>query len=182
MQIADIPAVVAVEKASYSMTWPRKAYDYELTKNQLAHYFVLRSSLEGPPAGEERLTFPVGGPDKSLIGLGGFWLMLEYIHINTIAVHPHWRGLGLGEWLLITLMEEGQRLGGEFATLEVRPSNRVALALYQKYRFQEMGRRPKYYSDNGEDALVMTTPRLMTGDYQAMVARNKMAFFRRWAG
>jgi ribosomal-protein-alanine N-acetyltransferase len=187
MTLADIPAVVAIERASYSLTWPTRAFDYELRHNLLAHYYVLRTSLTHPlintPAvplskfpGGQRST--VGG-QPALLGLAGFWLMADEAHISTIAVHPDWRSLGLGEWLLLALLEAGQALGAETATLEVRPSNRPALALYQKYQFEEVGRRPRYYSDNDEDALIFTTPPLASPDYQAMLAQRKIALFER---
>ena len=170
MQPDDIPAVVVVEQASYSMTWPAKAYDYELKQNELAHYFVLRTSPPQAAAAEQ---------ESSVIGLGGFWLLSGEVHINTIAVYPTWRGLGLGEWLLITLLEEGQALSAEVATLEVRPSNHAARRLYQKYGFEEVGRRPHYYSDNDEDALILTTPPLASPDYQTMLHQRRANLFIR---
>jgi ribosomal-protein-alanine N-acetyltransferase len=172
MTLADISAVVAVEQASYSMTWPAKAYDYELTQNELAHYFVLWLY---PPAS------PLDGVEPAVIGLGGFWLMGGEVHINTIAVQPDWRGLGLGEWLLLTLLEEGQALGAEVATLEVRPSNYTARNLYQKYQFKEEGRRLRYYSDNDEDALILATPPLASPGYQAMLRQHRTALLARLA-
>jgi [ribosomal protein S18]-alanine N-acetyltransferase len=168
MQPDDIPAVVAVEQASYSMTWPPKAYDYELKQNKLAHYFVLRVSPSRSTAAEQ---------ESSVIGLGGFWLLSDEVHINTIAVHPTWRDLGLGEWLLITLLEEGQALSAEVATLEVRPSNHTARRLYQKYGFEQVGQRPHYYSDNDEDALILTTPPLASPDYQTMLHQRRANLF-----
>ena len=196
MTLADIPAVVAIEHASYSMTWPAKAYDYELQDNDLAHYFVLRTSLSHPPQKKSkhfnRLSeaqgqtpggqrSAVGGPFSTVIGLAGFWLMGDEAHISTIAIHPDWRGLGLGEWLLLTLIEVAQALDAQTATLEVRPSNHSALALYQKYKFGQVGRRPRYYSDNDEDALILTTPSLTLPDYQAMLFQRKVALFQRLA-
>jgi ribosomal-protein-alanine N-acetyltransferase len=172
MTLADIPEVVAVEQASYSMIWPAKAYDHELRKNDLAHYFVLRAA---PQPTNHQLKQP------PLIGLGGFWLMIDEIHISTIAIHPDWRGLGLGEWMLIKLLEEGGALGAEVATLEVRPSNRAARSLYEKYGFLEVGRRRNYYIDNGEDALILTTPSLSLPDYQTMFRQRRAALFRRLA-
>lgn len=192
MTVTDIPEVIAVERASYAMTWPRKAYDYELRHNDLAHYFVLRYSIQQPPndlpettdqatdtADNSRL--PVRNRQAGVIGLGGFWLMASQIHISTIAVHPDWRGLGLGEWLLVTLLEAGHSLGAESATLEVRPSNQAALALYRKYNFQEVGRRPRYYRDNNEDALILTTPPLALPDYRAMFQQRQAALAQRLA-
>jgi len=161
MQLADIPQVIAVEQAAYTMQWPQKAYEYELTGNALAHYFVLRTTLHLDPA------------ESDLIGMAGFWLLADEAHISTIAVYPSWRRHGLGEWLLINIIEEAQNLGAVVATLEVRPSNQAALALYQKYNFAEVGRRPRYYSDNNEDALILTSPPLAASDYQTMLAQHK---------
>ncbi len=204
MTLADIPAVVAIEHASYSMTWPAKAYDYELQKNEYAHYFVLRTSLPEPPnlgnvhKKHSSLIGPISAAPPSpslgreneigvfsepatLIGLAGFWLMADEAHVSTIAVHPDWRGLGLGEWLLLHLIEQSQNLGAQVATLEVRPSNHAALALYDKYQFEEVGRRRHYYNDNNEDALILTTPSLTTPDYQVRLAQCRVALFQRLA-
>jgi ribosomal-protein-alanine N-acetyltransferase len=161
MQLADIPQVIAVEQAAYSMQWPQKAYEYELTQNKLAHYFVLRTTL------------PIDPAESDLVGMAGFWLIADEVHISTIAVHPQWHREGLGEWLLVNIIEEAQNLGAVVATLEVRPSNQAALALYQKYNFAEVGRRPRYYSDTNEDALILTSPLLASPDYQAMLTQHK---------
>jgi len=161
MQLADIPQVIAVEQAAYTMQWPQKAYEHELTQNKLAHYFVLRTTL---------LT---NSTESDLIGMAGFWLIADEAHISTIAVYPAWRRRGLGEWLLVNIIEDAQNLGAIVATLEVRPSNQAALALYQKYDFAEVGRRFHYYSDNNEDALILTTPLLASPEYQAMLAQRK---------
>ena len=163
MQPSDIAAVVAIEQASYTMPWPRKAYDYELTQNKLAHYFVLRTTL------------PLPTEQSNIIGMAGFWLMADEAHIMTLAVYPAWRRLGLGEWLLVTLLQKARALDAAVATLEVRPSNQAARSLYQKYNFAEVGRRRGYYTDNGEDALILTTSALVSSDYQAMLDRRKTA-------
>ena len=169
MQLADIPQVIAVEQAAYTMQWPQKAYEYELTGNKLAHYFVLRTTL------------PINSDESDVIGMAGFWLLADEAHISTSAVYPTWRRNGLGEWLLINIIEEAQNLGAVIATLEVRPSNVAALALYQKYDFAEVGRRPRYYSDNNEDALILTSPLLASPGYQAMLAQRKTALQQRLA-
>jgi ribosomal-protein-alanine N-acetyltransferase len=179
MILADIPAVVAIDHLSYSMRWPGRAYDDELQKNEFAHYFVVRTTLPHPlhPTPVEE----PGGPAAAVIGIGGFWLLADEAHIGTVAIHPDWRGRGLGEWLLLHLLEAGQTLGATVATLEVRPSNRVALALYAKYGFEQVGRRIGYYDDNGEDALILTTPPLALPDYQAMLAQRLAAVSQRLA-
>lgn len=195
MTLADLPAVIAIERASYAMNWPMHAFEYELQYNQFAHYFVLHTSLPHPPLGPSSSQLadnpqpgsqsPVPGlaaaENSIIIGLAGFWLMADEAHVSTIAVQPEWRGLGLGEWLLLHLLKTSQALGAVVATLEVRPSNHPALALYQKYGFEQVGRRPRYYSDNDEDALILTTPALALPDYQAMLARHKVALFQRLA-
>ncbi len=175
MKPADIPTVISIEQQAYSMTWPARAYDYELTQNRLAHYYVIRAVL---PDGQK-----TGGPKTkdTVIGLGGFWLLADEAHVSTVALHPDWRGLGLGEWMLLHLIKAGQALEAEVVTLEVRPSNRVARSLYEKYHFSEVGRRLRYYTDNNEDALILTTPVLRLPEYQAMLGQRKAALERRLA-
>ena len=78
------------------------------------------------------------------------------VHVSTIAVHPDWRGHGVGEALFVHLLETALDLGAVTATLEVRVTNERAQGLYRKYLFEVVGRRKRYYRDNGEDALLMT--------------------------
>jgi [ribosomal protein S18]-alanine N-acetyltransferase len=174
MTLADIPASLEVDQAAYGANFSPRNYRDELEHNQLAHYFVLRQ-VGASSQGEQTSSSP------AVIGLGGFWLIAGELHVITISVHPRYRGLGLGEWLLLTLLEDGQKLAAEEATLEVRVSNFVAQALYQKYGFQEVGRRSGYYSNNGEDALILTTPLLQSANYQALLADRKTQLWERLA-
>lgn len=174
MTLDDIPTVTAMEQAAYAPNLPHRAYTDELERNHLAHYFVLRTLF---PKSQTRLT----DDSAAIIGVAGFWLIASEIHIITIAVHPDWRGLGLGEWQLHTLIEKGQSLGATTATLEVRLSNHTAQALYHKYGFQEVGRRTGYYSNNGEDALILTVPSLILPDYRAMLTQRKSHLWQRLA-
>lgn len=178
MTLADIPMVTAMEQAAYAPNLPRRAYKDELEHNNLAYYFVLRTQIAESQA---NLNLHLADDSAAIIGVAGFWLITTEIHIITIAIHPNWRGLGLGEWLLHTLIEKGQSLGADIATLEVRPSNYVAQSLYQKYGFQEVGRRTGYYSDNGEDALILTVPSLVLPDYQTMLTQRKSQLWQRLA-
>jgi ribosomal-protein-alanine N-acetyltransferase len=89
-----------------------------------------------------------------LLAQGGYWLMGEEAHIVTIAVDPAWRGHRLGKWLLLTLMAEARERGAQMVTLEVRPSNQSARALYERVGFVQTGYRKRYYP-NGEDALIL---------------------------
>jgi len=138
MSIADLPAVQAIEKASFTTPWPPYAYRNELETNRLAHYLVVRA----------------GG---RVIAYAGIWLMVDEAHVTTFAVAPAWRGRRIGERLLVAVLDLAVARGAREATLEVRLSNLAARRLYEKYGFRPVGIRPRYYSDDNEDALIMTT-------------------------
>ena len=165
LKTTDIADAMALEKAASPPPTPRRDFVRELN-SEVAHYLALRVRLS------RLVTKPADGTLNPLIGLAGFWLLADEVHVVTIAVDPAWKGLGLGEWLFIALLEAGQAVGGRIATLEVRPSNAVALTLYQKYRFAEVGRRKAYYSDN-EDALILTAPPFESPAYQSLLAFRK---------
>ena len=141
MRLADIPAVLQIERLSFSAPWPAFAFEQELTANRLAHYRVAR----------------LGG---RVVAFGGIWLMVDEAHITTFGVHPDHRRRGIGRRLLLQLAEVAIELGSARMTLEVRVSNEPAQALYRSFGFVVSGRRVAYYSDDGEDALIMTTPDL----------------------
>ena len=156
MRIDDLGEVHEIERASFSAPWPPNAYLSELQTNRLAHYLVVRV-------------------DSRVVGFGGIWLMVDEAHVTTFAIHPDWRRLRLGERLIIALLDVAlERRAGE-ATLEVRLSNLPARRLYEKYGFRPVGIRPRYYTDNGEDALIMTTERLDSGPMVARLARLRAA-------
>ncbi|MGZ8502478.1 MAG: ribosomal protein S18-alanine N-acetyltransferase [Candidatus Limnocylindrales bacterium] len=154
MLVADVGAVQAIEQASFSAPWPPNAYLTELQTNRLAHYMVVR----------------VG---DSVVGYAGLWLMVDEAHITTFAIHPDWRRRHLGERLLLALLDIALERRAAEATLEVRLSNLPARRLYEKSGFRPVGIRPRYYTDNNEDALIMTTERL---DGDAM--RDRLARLR----
>jgi len=140
MTVDDLPEVHRIERASFSVPWPDEAYRSELVANRLASYLVVRVD---------------GG--AGVIAYGGIWLMVDEAHITTFAVDPVWRRQGVGETLLLALLDLALARHAREATLEVRLSNLPARRLYEKYGFRPVGLRPRYYSDNGEDALIMTT-------------------------
>jgi ribosomal-protein-alanine N-acetyltransferase len=115
----------------------------------------------------------ISGPDldPTLLGYGGIWLMMDEAHVSTLAVHADWQGKGIGELLLVSLIEKAMTLSAEFVTLEVRVSNDRAQNLYRKYGFRQVGVRRKYYSDNNEDALIMTTDDIQAPTYQGQYQR-----------
>jgi [ribosomal protein S18]-alanine N-acetyltransferase len=141
MRLEDLPAVHAIEIASFNIPWPPHAYRNELESNKLAHYLVARAG-------------------DTVAGYGGMWLMVDEAHITTFAVHPAWRRQRIGERLLLAFLDLAIDRGAREATLEVRLSNLAARKLYEKYGFRPVGLRPRYYSDDHEDALIMTTSAL----------------------
>ena len=138
MQLDDLPAVEAIERASFTTPWPRQAYRSELEHNRLAQYLVVRAADE-------------------VIAYAGMWMMVDEAHITTFAVHPAWRRQRIGEQLLLNLVDIARDRQAREVTLEVRLSNLAARRLYEKYGFRPVGLRPNYYSDDREDALIMTT-------------------------
>lgn len=157
MREADIPDVMAIERRSFPSPWPESAYRYELRYRKDSLFYVLQLGEEMPPAAgwRDRLRGVLHRePSPPILGYVGLRLRGDDAHISTIAVHPEWRGLGLGEFLLLEALERAFRLGMQRVTLEVRPSNRVAQRLYAKVGFVRTGVRPGYYRD-GEDAWLM---------------------------
>ena len=155
MQVADIPQVVEIDRLSFPLPWSATSYRYELTENKAAHFIVAAAS--GLESQQGLLARLLRQPAVRLIvGYAGYWLVVDEAHIGTIAAHPHWRGRGVGERLLVALLHEALAHGALEAKLEVRLGNHAAQNLYRKYGFEEVGRRKHYYRDNGEDALLMT--------------------------
>jgi [ribosomal protein S18]-alanine N-acetyltransferase len=138
MRLEDLPAVHAIEQASFTAPWPPHAYRSELESNRMAHYLVARAG-------------------DTIAAYGGMWLMVDEAHITTFAVHPGWRRQRVGERLLLAFLDIAIDQRAHEATLEVRLSNLAARRLYEKYGFRPVGLRPRYYSDDHEDALIMTT-------------------------
>lgn len=141
MTLADLPAVLEIDRLSFALPWPERSYRFELSENPAAHLMVAEMGREN---------------HRAVVGYVGFWLIVDEAHISTIAVDPGWRGQGVGELMLGDMLAAARKLGAEMATLEVRASNEAAVNLYRKFGFKVVGRRPAYYRDNEEDALLMT--------------------------
>ncbi len=148
----DIPAVHAIESASFPTPWPPYAFRQELETNRMAHYLVVRAGAR-------------------VVAYAGVWLMVDEAHVTTFAVLPAYRRRGIGGLLLAELMALSARIGALVVTLEVRLSNAAARDLYQRFGFRPVGVRPRYYTDNGEDALIMTTDRLDSADMRRLMER-----------
>jgi ribosomal-protein-alanine N-acetyltransferase len=187
MQIEDVDEVSRVERECFTTPWPVNAYRRELRENRLSRYVVVRwveeevalSGAAPAPEGDgddplasvrravSSLLRPFGLAERTeargapaILGFAGMWLMFDEAHITTIGVRRAMRGRGLGELMLVHLIDQAREMGAKRLTLEVRVSNKVAQELYRKYTFKEEGVRKRYYSDDGEDALIMWSDRI----------------------
>lgn len=167
MVLSDVDQVVAVEKHCFPLPWPAETYRRDLTYSGPARYLVLESA---PRSGE---------PQPRVIGFCGYWLIEDEVHVSTIGVHPDYRGLGLGEYLLASLLAEAMERRATTVTLEVRVSNFAAQRLYEKYGFATTGRRRRYYRDNHEDALLMGVESLNSQAYAERFGRLREDLMRR---
>ena len=158
MSLADVSAVHEIERLSFTTPWPAYAFEQELKGNRLAHYLVARAG-------------------HRLVGFAGVWMMVDEAHITTFGVHPHWRRQSIGRRLLLKVWELAIDIGARRMTLEVRESNAGAQAMYRAFGFEVAGRRRAYYTDDGEDALVMTTPELADPSMQGIMNAER----GRWA-
>jgi ribosomal-protein-alanine N-acetyltransferase len=155
-----IDAVVELDRRSLGGMWSLDAYQRELDS---PNSDLLVLSLPASPASSSG---SVSSPPSPLVGLGCLWAILEEAHITLLAIHPDYWGQGFGQTLLYGLLECACQRHLEWATLEVRRSNHAALALYHKFGFQEVGLRPKYYKETGEDALVLWRSGLHRPEFQ----------------
>ncbi len=105
-------------------------------------------------------------PSGYIAGFVGLWFVLDEAHVVIIGLREVDRRKGIGELLVISAIEQAVENDSRVVTLEVRESNKPAIELYRKYGFQEVGLRRRYYSDNGENAVIMTTPPINSDNYQ----------------
>ena len=198
MRMDDVDDVMNIEHLSFSMPWPVNAYKRELKKPDQTRYVVARNYPTLPQSSKNGdatkpmnwlTTFlpflfgntqPISGQRYPVAGYAGLWMIMDEAHITTIAVHPDFRGQGVGELLLIGMIDTALQMGASWLTLEVRVSNIIAQNLYKKYTFKEEGRRPRYYTDNDEDAFIMTTAPINTAEFQRMYAERKRDLIERF--
>jgi ribosomal-protein-alanine N-acetyltransferase len=177
MEKGDLGQVTEIDREAFPTQWPPPNYRQEL-QNQLAHYIVViddaRTMLEGearPPKkgfslagwlapllkpGYSREETSSDRPRQYIIGFAGIWMMTDEAHITNIAVSHEYRRRGIGELLLIAIVDLARELKATSMTLEVRVSNTAAQNLYSKYGFEPAGVRRGYYLDNKEDAMLMS--------------------------
>ncbi|PKB79830.1 MAG: ribosomal-protein-alanine N-acetyltransferase [SAR202 cluster bacterium Io17-Chloro-G9] len=202
LRAEDISQVVEIEREAFSPLWVSTPFKRELN-NRYASYLVAfcgseagvsatpstdnptidRSmwdrvaSLTGAILGRKRVP---PAPESSIAGYVSVWYQGEEAHITEIAVREPLRGNGIGELLLIGSLRAAMEYGSKVMTLEARVSNFIAQRLYEKYDFTTVGTRKAYYSDNREDAVIMTTSPILTEEYEKMFQERQEAYRSRW--
>ena len=142
MREADASIVSAIDHASFSLPWPERSFVYEVRENE--HSLPLVAETTGPDGQVEITGFIV------------VWLIVDEVHIGSIAVDEKYRRKGVGEALVRSALHEARQRGAVKAYLEVRAGNTSARQLYEKLGFGMDGIRPRYYQDNHEDAVLMS--------------------------
>lgn len=143
MEAEDLTRVHELDKICFSLPWPQRSFRYELEENAASSQWVA-----------ERVG--ADGQKGLVVGLIITWLLVDEIHIATLSIDPAYRRQKIASQLICAALRAGVVRGAVSATLEVRAGNQAALRLYYRFGFQLMGRRPGYYQDNHEDALILT--------------------------
>ena len=207
MLAEDVLQSIEIEREAFPTLFPPTSFRREL-KNRKATYLVALGREKGVSNGAN--PWPVPGlpskADRTLVGallkgaqglwgsrqpgrdasrgfIAGFvgiWDMVDEAHIVSVGVRREWRGRGVGELLLIGAIEQAIAIGSDAVSLEVRPSNAVARNLYRKYGFSDRGVRKGYYSDNREDAVIMTTDPIYLPAYQDRFRELQREHLERW--
>jgi [ribosomal protein S18]-alanine N-acetyltransferase len=136
MTLDDIEQVVAIDQNSFSLPWPERTFRYEVSENSASRPWVV-------------------DVDGGVVAMLVIWFIIDEAHVATIATHPDFRRQGFGRKLLTHALMAAKKEGALKALLEVRESNDAAQEMYLKLGFIEVNRRSQYYSDNGEDAILM---------------------------
>jgi len=137
MRLEDIEQVIAIDRVSFSLPWPERSFRFELTDNPASRCWVAEM-------------------DGKLVGMIVVWLIVDEVHVATIATHPDFRRQGIAKRLLSHALRQLSNEGAQSSFLEVRASNFAAQEMYRKFGYGESGIRRRYYKDNDEDAILMT--------------------------
>lgn len=137
MRMEDIEQVIAIDRLSFSLPWPERSFRFELTDNPASRCWVAEV-------------------DRKIAGMIVVWLIVDEVHVATIATHPDFRRQGIAKNLLSYALQNLSTEGAQSSFLEVRASNLAAQEMYRKFGYEESGVRRRYYRDNDEDAILMT--------------------------
>ena len=200
----DVAQVTQIDREAFPTMWPPVNFRREL-QNPLAHYIVVYKEEETTDEPEmqavpEEKGFshlvsrvrqlfgnsclisgkPLSSSKQCIIGFAGFWIMAEEAHIINLAVRELHRRQGIGELLLISTIDLATELKASIVTLEVRSSNFAAQRLYSKYGFTQVGLRRGYYTDNGEDGVLMSSEKITSASFQTRLQQLKKAHSKKW--
>ena len=201
MRKEHIAQVNEIDREAFPTQWPPPNYKNEL-QNQFAHYIVACDKDEKaedpevtslPEQGQNRFDSRIRRwfnrlsgngktqPTRQLIaGFAGIWVLADEAHITNIAVRKRYQRRGIGELLLISVIDMAKELKADIMTLEVRASNTNAQKLYDKYGFKEVGLRRAYYTDNREDGVLMSTESIHSASFQEHFQQLKQALSSKW--
>lgn len=201
MKPSDVPQAKAVEKDAFPTLFPPTSFHREL-RNRVARYWVAEkahddsgvSAASGVPTMGVSRTSMIGqilkgtrsfltgdrGTSDEIVGFLGAWYVADEGHIVALGVQSDHLRRGIGELMLRATIGDAIQRRIESMTLEVRPSNVAARSLYEKYGFTERGLRKTYYSDNREDAIIMTTESIQVSPYPELFECLKRAHRERW--
>lgn len=210
LRAEDIDQVIEIEREAFAPLWLGTAFKRDLNNRYARYLVAFHPDiaadedtfLEGaeepePPANSADASLwgrmvkgvkgMVGKPShtaedrpEDIAGYVGLWFQGNEAHITEIAVRERLRGNGIGELLLIGSVRVAMERGSTVLTLEARVSNFIAQRLYEKYGFKEVGIRKNYYSDNREDAVIMTTSPIHTIEYRDKFRELQEVFMERW--
>jgi len=201
MRDEDITQVLEIDREAFPSQWPHPTYTSirQELRNRLACYIVAAQPMDPKIEdakqddddkrlwhrilrikylfGKNRLSGKHKTPPYNdyIVGMAGFWTMVDEAHIITVATRNTHQRQGIGELLLISIVDVAAQSKANIVTLEVRVSNKPAQALYEKYGFQKVGLRRRYYTDNGEDALIMTIEDINSALFQSGFQQLKEA-------
>lgn len=203
----QLQEIVNLDKLCFGGLWSLDAYHRELASpNSILLSLSVKEQINGKAKGIKSAATMVTGESslgmsqpKSLkaagliapemdnaskekaqiIGIGCLWAIMEEAHITILGIHPQYQSQGLGKLLLHTLLARAVKRKLEWATLEVRANNFPALSLYQKFGFEIVGKRKKYYQPTGEDALVLWHKGLAQAEFKITLLNWQREIYNR---
>ncbi len=209
MELGDIPQVSKIEREAFPPPWPATNFRRDLTVNTSTDYLVaceelsektwlatdpdaLNSDKPSPESKLEMIRTVIGrllgravtpqAPRQFILGFAALWFLADEAHLANIAVREAYRQQGVGEHLLIAVIKLAMERNALFITLEVRAANKVAQALYRKYGFVEVGIRRGYYTDNKEDAILMTVDGITSASFEDNFLNLVQAYAQKFGG
>ena len=164
MAQGDLDGIGEIELEAFGESaWAPRTFHEELRSNRISRYYVIDLTGDGP-----------------LVGYVGCWALPDAVHLVTIGVRPKYQRQGFGEILVLRALDLAYELGTPEVTLECRESNTRAHALYEKYSFVQNGRRPRYYQDTREAAIIMTATNVCSNRFRQALENRRSKLQERY--